>query len=350
MSASRFWRSSTLRRIAIIILPLTLLSMIIAVGSVFAHQWEMRLHLSEEDYKLATDPALELTLVAPLVLIPPLLFSVAALWFAAKQIIQPLQKLESKAAAVAWGDFEAIKESVGGISEVQHLQMELTEMSRKVQAAQEGLHDYIGAITSAQEEERTRLARELHDDTIQAVIALKQRVQLAQKSIKEQNGRQSLKELETLSEQTIENLRRLTRALRPIYLEDLGLVTALEMLAREISQNNKLSVDLNKTGQERRLSREVELSLYRIAQEALNNVVKHAKAERAELKIAFDDSTVQMEVSDNGSGFITPNSPTEFAPNGHFGLLGIHERADLIGAKLEIESALGRGTKIKVRL
>ncbi|MCQ3936251.1 MAG: hypothetical protein DPW18_04290 [Chloroflexi bacterium] len=306
--------------------------------------------ITEEEWEMVSSPSLQLTQMAPLVIVPAFILALVALWFVASRIVQPLQKLEAKSAALAWGDFEAIKESVGGIPEVQRLQMELTEMSRKVQAAQEGLHDYIGAITSAQEEERNRLARELHDDTIQAVIALKQRVQLAQKSIKEQSGRQSLKELETLAEQTIENLRRLTRALRPIYLEDLGLVTALEMLVREISQNNKLSVDFNKTGQERRLSREVELSLYRIAQEALNNVVKHSRAERAELKIIFDDAAVQMEVNDNGGGFITPASPTEFASNGHFGLLGIHERADLIGARLEIESVLGRGTRLKVRL
>lgn len=345
-----FWRSSTLRMIVTIILPFTLLSMVIAVGSVILHQREMRLHLSEEVWKIAADPALELTLVAPLVLIPPLLFAVAALWFATKKIIQPLQGLEAKAAALAWGDFDAIKESVGGISEVQHLQMELAEMSRKVQAAQEGLHDYIGAITAAQEEERTRLARELHDDTIQAVIALKQRVQLSQKLVKDQNGRQSLKELEDLAEQTIENLRRLTRALRPIYLEDLGLVTALEMLARETGQNNQLVVSFQKTGQERRIARESELSLYRIAQEALNNAVKHSKATRADLSITFGSSEIQMEVSDNGKGFNVPNSPTEFASNGHFGLLGLHERADLIGARLEIESASGKGTSLKVVL
>lgn len=320
---------------------------VVAYSAIAPTGWAL---ITEEEWEMVTSPSLQLTQMAPLVIVPAFILALVALWFVASRIVQPLQKLEAKSAALAWGDFEAIKESVGGISEVQHLQMELTEMSRKVQAAQEGLHDYIGAITSAQEEERMRLARELHDDTIQAVIALKQRVQLAQKSVKDQNGRQTLKELETLSEQTIENLRRLTRALRPIYLEDLGLVTALEMLSREISQNHKLSVDFNKAGPERRLSREVELSLYRIAQEALNNVVKHAKAERAGLRITFDDSTVQMEVSDNGSGFITPNSPTEFAPNGHFGLLGIHERADLIGAKLEIESVLGGGTKIKVRL
>jgi signal transduction histidine kinase len=306
--------------------------------------------ITEEEWAMVISPSLQLTQMAPLVIVPAFILALIAIWFGAKQIVQPLQKLESKAAALAWGDFEAIKESVGGISEVQHLQMELTEMSRKVQAAQEGLHDYIGAITSAQEEERTRLARELHDDTIQAVIALKQRVQLAKKSIKDQHGRQSLTELESLAEQTIENLRRLTRALRPIYLEDLGLVTALEMLARETSENNHLAVNFKKTGQERRLSREVELSLYRIAQEALNNVVKHSKASHADLEIAFETNETLVQIMDDGSGFLVPNSPTEFASNGHFGLLGVHERADLISARLEIESALGGGTKLTVRL
>ena len=109
-------------------------------------------------------------------------------------------------------------------------------------------------------------------------------------------------------------------------------------------------MDFQKTGQERRLAGEAELSFYRIAQEALNNVVKHSKATHADLKIAFEASGIQMEVSDNGNGFIVPNSPTEFAPNGHFGLLGLHERADLIGARLKIESALGQGTRLKVRL
>ncbi len=306
--------------------------------------------ITEEEWEMVISPSLQLTQMAPLVMVPAFILALIAIWFGAKQIVQPLQKLESKAAALAWGDFEAIKESVGGISEVQHLQMELTEMSRKVQAAQEGLHDYIGAITSAQEEERARLARELHDDTIQAVIALKQRVQLAQRSVKDQNGKQSLKELENLAEQTIENLRRLTRALRPIYLEDLGLVTALEMLAREISQVNSLIVDFQKTGNERRLSREVELSLYRIAQEALNNVAKHSGATRADLSIRYSDSEITLMISDNGHGFVAPASPTEFAPNGHFGLLGIHERADLIGARLGIESTQGQGTRIEIRL
>jgi methyl-accepting chemotaxis protein len=155
-----FWRRLSLwQQFAVIMLPLTLLSMVVAVGGMAVHQEAMRAHLPEDAWRTATDPALELTLVAPLVLVPPLLFAVAALWFGARQIVRPLQELEVKAAALAGGDFEAIKESVGGITEVRHLQYELTEMSRKVHAAQAGLHDYIGAITAAQEEERLRMAR-----------------------------------------------------------------------------------------------------------------------------------------------------------------------------------------------
>jgi signal transduction histidine kinase len=319
---------------------------VIAYSAIPSTGWVL---ITEENWHAVVSPSLQTTQLAPLVLVPAFILALFALWFGARQIVQPLQRLESKAAALAWGDFETIKEPVGGISEVQHLQQELTEMANRLQAAQEGLHDYIGAITSAQEEERSRLARELHDDTIQAVIALKQRVQLAQKSVKDQTGRQSLKELEDLAERTVENLRRLTRALRPIYLEDLGLVTALEMLARETNQLNQLVVDFQQSGQERRLSREIELALYRIAQEGLNNIIRHAKAKHATLSIRFDKE-VSLEVTDDGIGFTVPKSPTDFAHSGHFGLLGIRERADLIGGKLEVHSDPERGTRLSVRL
>ncbi len=303
--------------------------------------------ITEEEWGHVISPSLQATQMAPLVFVPVFILALIALWFGAKQIVQPLQQLEIKAAALASGDFESINESVGGISEVQHLQKELTEMSRKVQAAQAGLHDYIGAITSAQEDERLRLGRELHDETIQSVIALKQRVQLAEKLVKDSNGKRSLQELEGLAEQTIENLRRIIRALRPIYLEDLGLVTALEMLARE---TKTLQVDFSRTGSEQRLKRDVELALYRIAQEALSNVVRHSKASRAALNIHFSEQEIDLEVSDDGVGFVVPTSPTDFAPNGHFGLLGMRERSELIGGRLEVKSEAGVGTTLSVRV
>jgi len=319
---------------------------VVAFSPIGSSGWAL---VTEEAWQSVVSPSLQATQMAPLVLVPAFLLTLIALWFGVRRIVQPLQRLESEAAALAWGDFEAIRKPVGGISEVQHLQMELMEMARKVQAAQDSLHDYIGAITSGQEEERARLARELHDDTIQAVIALKQRVQLAQKFVKAREGLKVLRELETLAEQTIENLRRLTRALRPIYLEDLGLVTALEMLARETAQSDGLAVEFKRVGPERRLPGEVELALYRIIQEALSNVLRHAQAKHASVQIAFDKG-IKVQVEDDGIGFHVPDSPTQFAPSGHFGLLGMRERADLIGARLEVKSEPRRGTRLVVRL
>src|SRR5512142_2391761 len=195
-----FWRRLSLwQQFAAIMLPLTLLSMVIAIGSLAIHQQALQAQLPQDVARTASDPALGLTLVAPLVLIPPLLFAVAALWFGARQIVRPIQQLESKASALAGGDFQSIQEPVDGIAEVRHLQSALDEMSRSVQAAQEALHDYIGAITATQEEERMRMARDLHDDTIQAIIALKQRVQLVERSVRDSRTQAALAELESLS-------------------------------------------------------------------------------------------------------------------------------------------------------
>ncbi len=195
-----------------------------------------------------------------------------------------------------------------------------------------------------------RLSHELHDDTIQAVIALKQRVQLAERSTTDPGSRGALGELETLAEQTIENLRRLTHALRPIYLEDLGLVAALQMLVGEAGQGRSLNIEFRRTGRERRLSADAELVLYRIAQEALNNVTRHSKASRAELEVTYGEKEVRLEVKDDGVGFAVPSSPTDLAPSGHFGLLGMRERAELIGAQFQVTSRGGQGTEVSVQL
>ena len=304
----------------------------------------------EESWEMVESPILRTSQLAPLVLAPVLLLAIVALWFNSRQIVKPLQELESRAAMLAWGKFDAIEESVGGVEEIRQLQSELIHMAHKVQSAQQSLHGYIGAITAAQEDERRRLARELHDDTIQALIALKQRVQLAQIAQRTESKRDSLTEIVSLTEQTIENLRRLTRALRPIYLEDLGLVTALEMLARETGQASGISVEFERQGAEKRLDPAAELALYRIAQEALSNVTRHSQATQATLTIRFAAQAVAMQVTDNGKGFDVPKNPSEFAPSGHYGLLGLYERADLIGAALEIQSTNGKGTQLKVTM
>ncbi len=304
----------------------------------------------EEPWEAVTSPILRTTENAPLVLIPAFLLALLALWFVIRQIVQPLQILENQAVELGWGNYEAIEESVGGIEEIQHLQNELIHLAHKVKAAQAGLRGYIGAITTGQEEERRRLARELHDDTLQALIALNQRLHLARLAQQDPSTASWLAETQALTAQTMENLRRLTRALRPIYLEDLGLVAALEVLARETQQNGGLAVVFHRNGEPRRLHPQTELALYRMAQEALNNMVRHAQASQARLEIVFTPDSVTLYIQDNGQGFTPPESMAELAPQGHFGLLGLHERAELIGGVLEIQSAPGKGTRIGITL
>jgi signal transduction histidine kinase len=138
--------------------------------------------------------------------------------------------------------------------------------------------------------------------------------------------------------------------LRPITWKIFGLVTALDMLTEEMSHGANLPVEFQRQGVERRLDPDVELALYRIAQEALNNVVRHAQATQAHLNIYFTSQDVTLEVTDNGKGFDVPSSPAEFAPAGHFGLLGLSERAELIGARLEIQSSLDHGSRVTLHL
>lgn len=304
----------------------------------------------EESWEAVSNPTLQTSQITPMILIPALLLAMLALWFGAEQIVKPLRSLEAKAAKLAWGDFEEIEQPVQGIAEIRHLQTELVHMAHRVQAAQQNLHSYIGAITRGQEDERQRLARELHDDTIQSLIALKQRAQLTRLALPKDTPLKSLTELETLTEQTIDNLRRTIRALRPIYLEDLGLVAALEMLINEAGTPADMRFDFQRIGAERRLAPDIELALYRMAQETLNNIIRHSRANQASLKIEFTTQDITVLVSDNGVGFKVPNNPAEFAPSGHFGLVGLYERAQLIGADLEIDSASGKGTCISITI
>lgn len=301
-----------------------------------------------EPWRGEADPLLSATEQAPLILVPVLIMALIVLWFGVRQIVQPLQALERQATRLGWGDFTAIQEPVGGINEIQRLQTELMHMAQKVQIAQKSLRGYLGAVTVGQEEERRRLARELHDDTIQSLIALNQQIQLAQLANTEEPLTTQLNRMQQMAGQIVNDLRRLTRDLRPIYLEDLGLVPALEMLARDTSRMLAIPVLFHHSGTEHRLPPTTELALYRMVQEGLNNVGRHAQATQTEVQLCFDEHSVILTVKDNGCGFIVPESPAEMAATGHFGLLGIQERAELIRAQVMLKSTPGTGTILTV--
>lgn len=303
----------------------------------------------EEPWEASAGPLLTTTQFAPLILAPVLVLAIIALWFGAQQIIQPLQALENRAARLASGDFDAIRRPTGGISEIRHLQGTLAEMARDLQAAQEALHGYIGALTAGVETERRSLARELHDDTLQSLIALNQQAQMALLHATNPQVRQSLLDLQSRTAETIINLRRAIGGLRPIYLEDLGLVAALGMLAKQIEEARGIPVAFDVSGSERRLPGETELAFYRIAQEALNNAAYHAQAKHIRLDLAFCPEDTTLTVQDDGAGFAVPTDPNAFARQGHYGLLGMRERAELVGAEIAIQSEVGKGTSVIVK-
>lgn len=320
---------------------------IIAYSPIPGVNWAL---VIEEPWQSVADPVLEATELIPLALVPALIVALVAILFGFRQIVRPLQSLEQRTSRLAQGHYESIEEPVGGISEIQNLQSELVQMARNVNRAQRKLRDYLGVVTVAQEEERSRLARDLHDDTIQSLVALTRKAQLIKRSLGGQPEADQLGEMEEMTTQIIDNLRRLARDLRPIYLEELGLAPALRMLAQETGSALNIPVSFRVAGTEQRLSTEMELALYRIAQEALSNVVQHAKASQATVRLDFASETVTLTVTDDGRGFDEPESPAKMAPEGHYGLLSMQERAELIGANLTIKSAPGQGTKLEVSL
>lgn len=309
--------------------------------------WALMLEESWEDI---ASPLLRATQNAPLIAIPIMALSLLAIWFGLRRIVQPMQALEEKTVDLAQGNFESIREPVGGVLEIRHLQETLIQMAAQLKEAQNSLHSYIGAITASVESERRSLSRELHDDTLQNLIALGQYTQYALHWNKDPKVEKTLDQVVNLTEQGTQNLRRLVQGLRPIYIEDLGLATALAMQENENEPTQGVQIHFLQEGSERRLKPEVEMAMYRMAQTALSNVYQHARAKNAWITLIFQPESVVLEIRDDGVGFNPPADPLHYARMGHYGLLGLYERSELIGAKLTIRSVPGEGTRVIIRV
>jgi signal transduction histidine kinase len=307
----------------------------------------------QERWHETLSPIVQYSQAAPLVLVPGLLIALGTVWFGIRRVVLPLRKLEAQANELSWGNYAAIEQKVGGIEEIQHLQGTLQQMSKRVQAAQASMHDYIGAITRAQEDERRRLAHELHDQTAQSLVALDHRQQMLKPYLRDEpEAAAKLTEIRGMIATAIDDLRRIVRALRPAYLEELGLAPALEMLARDLELDGQLAIHFEKQGAPQRLAPEHEMALYRIVQEALNNAWQHSGGSNIWLTVRFETERVTITVRDNGKGFAVPQHAADLSASGvqHFGLMGMYERASLIGAHLQVTSELGSGTTVVVTM
>ena len=231
----------------------------------------------------------------------------------------------------------------GKVTGFHHIARDVTEEMR----LRENLDLYLSQVTKAQEEERKRIARELHDETIQALVVLSRQLEDAASSRGLPEDKRLL--LESLRQQTtsiMDGVRRMTQDLRPSTLDRLGLLPGLEWLANDMSRYSGIVTKVNVTGQGRRLPPDVELMLFRIAQEALRNVWRHSQATEAAVTAEFYDKRVVVTIKDNGKGFRVPDTEGDLARDGKLGLTGKHERARLVGGSVTFHSEPGKGTTI----
>lgn len=219
----------------------------------------------------------------------------------------------------------------------------LDELDRslvKARQYQDRLTEMAAQVVGAQEDERKRIARELHDETAQALASVLIRISLLERSLESGTLRAQLGELRDITEAALRGVRRLATDLRPPMLDDLGLEKALRAHVRDWSP--RWSTEVTLTGRHLgRLPGDVELVLFRVVQEALSNVAKHARASRAEVSMSRRGRTLRLTVEDDGRGF-----DVEAARDSRLGLFGMQERLALVGGTLAIHSAPGRGTRV----
>ncbi|WP_423226493.1 cache domain-containing protein [Candidatus Amarolinea aalborgensis] len=315
-------------------------------ASVAASGWGL---ITRESFATLTAPVRPYLGTALLVLALGLILGLFWLPLGARRITEPINRLASQAARLAAGA-EVAHVDGGTIRELQTLAAAFDDMAQQVAASRAAQRSYVAAVTRTQEEERRRIARELHDGTVQALVAIGRRLEYLEGVAQDPELGSQLTTLRHQVGDAAAEVRRFSRELRPLVLEDLGLIPALRYLSNQLGEQDGIEVNLAVRGAVAGLDSDQELVLFRIFQETLTNISKHAQATAVNALVESDAEGVFLQVSDNGRGFNQPFSTNEFARRGHFGLMGIQERAQLLGGRLELESQPGKGTTVRVWL
>lgn len=236
----------------------------------------------------------------------------------------------------------ALVQAIGGLVGVA---LENAALRERMTAHQDRLRALAGSVLQAREEEARRIAHALHDEAGQLLASVHIALDNLIQQLPERAG--TLQDIHTLLDRIEAQLRRLSREIRPTILDDLGLAPALEWLAQGMAERTGLSVTVE--APDDRLPPAMETALYRIVQEALTNVVRHARATKVHVEVLREGSTVRAVVRDDGQGFDVAATMARRGDRG-LGLIGMRERVDALGGKLSIESSPGRGTEISLTI
>ncbi len=311
-----------------------------------------------------------------------LLLALFLSWGMAQSVIRPIARLNTAAQNIAGGDLSqpipqlgsdeigelsrsfdamrvALKKSVDHIQElnreleakVQQRTQQLADSYREIERKETARGELLRKVLTVQEEERKRIARELHDETSQLLAGLVIRLEAAT-SLPDAAGKIKgmLVDIKSLAVRTIDSVHKIIFDLRPSVLDDLGLLSAIRWYAENRLAEVGIKPRIEVTGEERKLPPQVEIAVFRIAQEAITNIIKHAEAQNVIIGVEFKDSALGIEVEDDGKGFDVSAVSRRADKAQGLGLVGMEERVTLIGGKLNIESQPGSGTHITVEV
>lgn len=264
--------------------------------------------------------------------------------------LSPLDDIIATAERVRRGDYSA---RIGPDSmrdrELEQIVLSFNSALDQVEADRLQIKELVNSVIAAQEDERKRIARELHDDTSQVLFAQLLRV-TAMKNSNNAETREMAEQLETMLAESMEAVRRLGHELRPPSLDDLGLVEATGALVQRMAARTGIEIAFSAYGLRERLDPAVELVLYRVAQEALTNMWKHARATHASVSIRREDGGVELVVDDNGRGFDIHSETASDGKGLGLGLFGMQERVELVNGNLEIIGSRNPGTRVRARI
>jgi signal transduction histidine kinase len=300
-------------------------------------------------------------------------------WGAAESVTRPVAVLRTEAERIAGGELASPIPPLGGdevgrlgkaldemrvnlkemIEHVAHVNDELegrveerthalNEANAALREREEDRSQLLRKVITAQEDERKRIARELHDETTQSLAVLAMGLEAAQDAIRS-GMTPRLDEVKAVAVRTLEDVHRLILDLRPSVLDDLGLLSAIRWYAERQLESRGLSVRCEFGELDRRLPPELETALFRMCQETMSNIARHAQATAVLVQVGVEDGELRIEIEDDGKGF-DPETVAKREGRRPWGLLGIRERAEILGGTARIDSAPGKGTRVLVRI
>ena len=325
-------------------------AVVVSFASIYETNWRVVITENADSF---IGPTLRYSKLGPVIAAIAVAVSLVIIGFNWRTVVRPLRILSNAADQVSWQSYSDLPLPHESVHEIEILHRALVAMVERIREYEISIREYLGATTLGQEEERARIAREIHDGPVQEIIALGQRLDMIRGSIAQDNTGELkilLGEMRDTQMATVEELRRIVNALRPIYLDDLGFLPALEMLAHQANGRGKVRVQVDVVGEIQRLPLDVELAAYRITQEALNNALQHADADQILVEVSCVGGGLLLVISDDGQGFSPPKSLDNLTQVGRFGLLGIRERVAQVGGKMTLDSVPQQGTRLAVHL